>query len=138
MSDQPMFMIEAINVRRAVLDVSVPPKKAPPRIGLNMNFSNTHAIDEADATRAVATVSVAVTAKGDDGAVVFNCEVTADAHARMENIPETEKANMLSVFLPNQVIPYLREAVGSLTARSGYQAVTLPPIMIQPNQAGPN
>ena len=69
-----------------------------------------------------------MTAKLEDGRVMFLNEVAQGGIFRLANIPEEDMQLLLAVACPNILFPYAREAVSATITRAGFPPVLLAPI----------
>ncbi|MBP8875514.1 MAG: protein-export chaperone SecB [Neisseria sp.] len=125
---QPVFSIEKLYVKDMSLEVPHAPKifleQGEPEVDMRVSTESTKLEDEFYEV----SVTVTVTAKLEDGRVMFLNEVAQGGIFRLANIPEEDMQLLLAVACPNILFPYAREAVSATITRAGFPPVLLAPI----------
>ena len=124
----PVFSIEKLYVKDMSLEVPHAPKifleQGEPEVDMRVSTESTKLEDEFYEV----SVTVTVTAKLEDGRVMFLNEVAQGGIFRLANIPEEDMQLLLAVACPNILFPYAREAVSATITRAGFPPVLLAPI----------
>ena len=125
---QPVFSIEKLYVKDMSLEVPHAPKifleQGEPEVDMRVSTESTKLEDEFYEV----SVTVTVTAKLEDGCVMFLNEVAQGGIFRLTHIPEEDMQLLLAVACPNILFPYAREAVSATITRAGFPPVLLAPI----------
>ena len=125
---QPVFSIEKLYVKDMSLEVPHAPKifleQGEPEVDMRVSTESTKLEDEFYEL----SVTVTVTAKLEDGRVMFLNEVAQGGIFRLAHIPEEDMQLLLAVACPNILFPYAREAVSATITRAGFPPVLLAPI----------
>ncbi len=125
---QPVFSIEKLYVKDMSLEVPHAPKifleQGEPEVDMRVSTESTKLEDEFYEV----SVTVTVTAKLEDGRVMFLNEVAQGGIFRLAPIPEEDMQLLLAVACPNILFPYAREAVSATITRAGFPPVLLAPI----------
>ena len=125
---QPVFSIEKLYVKDMSLEVPHAPKifleQGEPEVDMRVSTESTKLDDDFYEV----SVTVTVTAKLEDGRVMFLNEVAQGGIFRLANIPEEDMQLLLAVACPNILFPYAREAVSATITRAGFPPVLLAPI----------
>ena len=125
---QPVFSIEKLYVKDMSLEVPHAPKifleQGEPEVDMRVSTESTKLEDEFYEV----SVTVTVTAKLEDGRVMFLNEVAKGGIFRLAHIPEEDMQLLLAVACPNILFPYAREAVSATITRAGFPPVLLAPI----------
>ena len=125
---QPVFSIEKLYVKDMSLEVPHAPKifleQGEPEVAMRVSTESTKLEDEFYEV----SVTVTVTAKLEDGRVMFLNEVAQGGIFRLAHIPEEDMQLLLAVACPNILFPYAREAVSATITRAGFPPVLLAPI----------
>ena len=125
---QPVFSIEKLYVKDMSLEVPHAPKifleQGEPEVDMRVSTESTKLEDEFYEV----SVTVTVTAKLEDGRVMFLNEVAQGGIFRLTHIPEEDMQLLLAVACPNILFPYAREAVSATITRAGFPPVLLAPI----------
>ena len=125
---QPGFSIEKRYVKDMSLEVPHAPKifleQGEPEVDMRVSTESTKLEDEFYEV----SVTVTVTAKLEDGRVMFLNEVAQGGIFRLAHIPEEDMQLLLAVACPNILFPYAREAVSATITRAGFPPVLLAPI----------
>ena len=125
---QPVFSIEKLYVKDMSLEVPHAPKifleQGEPEVDMRVSTESTKLEDEFYEV----SVTVTVTAKLEDGRVMFLNEVAQGGIFRLAHIPEEDMQLLLAVACPNILFPYAREAVSATITRAGFPPVLLAPI----------
>ena len=125
---QPVFSIEKLYVKDMSLEVPHAPKifleQGEPEVDMRVSTESTKLEDEFYEV----SVTVTVTAKLEDGRVMFLNEVAQGGIFRSAHIPEEDMQLLLAVACPNILFPYAREAVSATITRAGFPPVLLAPI----------
>lgn len=77
------------------------------------------------------TLSAKLVATG-GGDTLYTGDFAQCLVADITSFAEHERANILAYFLPNQLVPYLRELISSSTQRTGYAPFVVPALLFQP------
>ena len=122
---QPMFGIEKIYLKDLSLEVPNAPnvffeREAPE---VEVNIHNQAAGLQQDGLFEV-VLTVTVTAKIADK-TVFLVEAAQAGIFQIRNVPQQDLEAVLGTICPNTLLPYAREAVGSVVQRAGFPPVTL-------------
>ena len=125
---QPVFSIEKLYVKDMSLEVPHAPKifleQGEPEVDMRVSTESTKLEDEFYEV----SVTVTVTAKLEDGRVMFLNEVAQGGIFGLAHIPEEDMQLLLAVACPNILFPYAREAVSATITRAGFPPVLLAPI----------
>lgn len=125
-------------VRKANMTTTLNPVEVP---GGELNFNielltnNRTTVEDSE----LHAVSIRVMIEGElaeDSTPFFKGEFEVELVARIENMSEESLAHALQVYLPNQLMPYVRELVHSTTQRSGFRPIILPPVVFGTSEAG--
>lgn len=95
-------------------------ERSEPRIDLEFRVENR----TIDAGRHEVVLGVTVTARTDER-TVFLVEASVAGLFGAQGFGDEELKQVLNVYCPAQLFPYLRETVGSITSRGGFPAVML-------------
>ncbi|MCG7658005.1 protein-export chaperone SecB [Wielerella bovis] len=125
---QPTFSVEKLYVKDLSLEVPHAPaiflEQETPEVDMRITTENAKV--EEDFYEC--SVTVTVTAKLNDGRVVFLNEVTQAGIFHVSNVSEEDVKLLLGVACPNILFPYAREAVSTTVTRAGFPPVLLAPI----------
>ena len=91
------------------------------------NFDIKHEISSREVQDKLHEVVLTITLTGRVGdKTAWIVEVHQAGIFEIEGVSDEEKAQVLKVFCPTQLFPYLRECVTTLTAKSGFPPMVLP------------
>ncbi|VTU41658.1 MULTISPECIES: protein-export chaperone SecB [unclassified Variovorax] len=127
---QPTLNLHAILTRTSRLETKKLPQEAVGKFEFDVNIANTwRALAEKNRYAA----SVALTLKGRvEGAEVLTGEYVVEGIVEIVDHDEASKQHILAIWVPNQLVPYIRELLSSSTSRSGFPTILLPPVVFQP------
>lgn len=67
-----------------------------------------------------------------DAKAPYSLEVAVEAICHIDDMANSERLKQFALYnAPGILIPYLREAISNITARSGYAALVMPPVDIK-------
>jgi len=122
---QPLFGIEKIYLKDLSLELPNAPQiffeREAPQVEVNMHNQAT-GLSQQGYFEVVLTVTV--TAKIQDK-TVFLVEAAQAGIFQIRNVPQADLEAVLATLCPNTLLPYAREAVGSVVQRAGFPPVTL-------------
>ncbi|ULJ62447.1 protein-export chaperone SecB [Wielerella bovis] len=125
---QPTFSVEKLYVKDLSLEVPHAPaiflEQETPEVDMRITTENA----KVEENFYECSVTVTVTAKLNDGRVVFLNEVTQAGIFHVSNVSEEDVKLLLGVACPNILFPYAREAVSTTVTRAGFPPVLLAPI----------
>ncbi|ULJ60242.1 protein-export chaperone SecB [Wielerella bovis] len=125
---QPTFSVEKLYVKDLSLEVPHAPaiflEQETPEVDMRITTENS----KVEENFYECSVTVTVTAKLNDGRVVFLNEVTQAGIFHVSNVSEEDVKLLLGVACPNILFPYAREAVSTTVTRAGFPPVLLAPI----------
>ena len=95
-----------------------------PKVNMELNSSN-NVID--DGLYEV-VLQLTITAKGEDGEVVYLTEVQQGGIFHIKGLSDEALTQTLGAFCPSVLFPYAREAVDSLVIKGSFPALMLAPV----------
>lgn len=126
--EQAVFSIEKLYVKDISLEVPHAPQifleQETPEVDMKISTEGAKIEEE----YFNCSITVTVTAKLQNGRVVFLNEVTQSGIFRISNIPEEDIQLLLGVACPNILFPYAREVISNTVIRAGFPPVLLAPI----------
>jgi len=129
MSEHKVFVVHTAT-RRAELDVEVPAYTRPGPVSYALFIDTTTEALAMDHLHAIRT-SVEAVGKTASGLVVLSAKLTHEMVVHIEGVTDELRKELVTGYFPGQNFPYAREALAQLTARSGYPAALMPPLLYQ-------
>lgn len=125
---QTQFALQRIYLKDASVEVpagaGVFLQQWNPEVSIDLNTEH-HTLE--DGKHVEVSVSVTVTARNNSD-VAFLVEVKQAGIFLVEGISDAERAPLLSVYCPNLLFPYAREAISDLVGKASFPQLLLQPV----------
>jgi preprotein translocase subunit SecB len=133
--DQKLFNIQRVYLKDASFESPAVPElffeRVEPRIDIEYRV-DTRTVE---AGRYETTLGATVTARTEDR-TIFIIEVSVGGVFGAQGFDDAELKQVLNVFCPAQLFPYLRETVSSISSRGGFAPVLLALVNFEEMYAG--
>jgi preprotein translocase subunit SecB len=132
MDNNQVFKLVGFFTPKSILQVEKFPFEVSQNIEIKANLANNfrkHGNDNLYVVSAHLNLDIL-----SEGLSVGKGEFVVELVAELTGFNDGALQNILTVFLPNQLLPHLREVAASATTRTGFPQFLLPPLVVQPAQ----